>query len=131
MFERYIETDPSVCNGCFSRPLPETTDGTQVEPMGRYQLGGEHSAKYRWEPWETCPECGQLGLSAPEETLSIKAATERALQLSHRLHERRIPHDWRHLVWFVRRAKRREVLAAKDRDIAASAVEFAVSVALE
>ena len=126
-FERYIETDPSICNQCFRRPSPEQTDGTDVESKGRYELGGTYSALYHWTPEDFCPDCGAKGLLARDETLSIEAASHRAIRLSVRLHERQLAHDWRLLVWFVRQAKRTDGIHTKDRDIAARAVEFALN----
>lgn len=126
VFERYVETDPMTCNGCFARPLPEETDGVDVEDKGRI-ADCQHSAKYHWEEDDYCPVCGSMGLTSPDDTLSIERASRRAIRLSTRLQERGIAHSWQLLVWFVRRAKRDEDLCGKDQQIAARAVEFAVS----
>jgi len=157
-FERYVETDPLICNGCFARVQPEERDGITVETEGvigervttdpdapapvldRHErthdvadrvVGTEpirdHSARYDWQPYDHCPACGREGLQSPSDPLSIEAASRRALRLSTRLHERGLKHDWRLVVWFVRRAKRQETLAGKDREIAANAVAFALS----
>ncbi len=138
-FERYVETDPMVCNSCYERV--EAVEGSNVESKAavgevvtRHDDGRatgieplrESSAAYDWQPWDHCPECGQLGLVSPDETLSVDRAQRRTIPLSRRLTERGIPHRWRLLLWFVTKAKRREDLAGKDRDIAARAVEFAV-----
>ena len=140
VFERYVETDPMVCNACFRRV--EAADGANVESKGSVgevttrdpdgRATGteplrESSAAIDWQPWEHCPECGQLGMVSPDETLSVDRAQRRTIPLSRRLAKRGIRHRWRLLLWFVTKAKRREDLAGKDRDIAARAVEFAVS----
>lgn len=126
IFQQRIEDDPSVCNGCFERPLPERRQGVDLE--AKHESGGEPcSSIYDYWSEHTCPQCGSVGMAAPDETLSIAVASERALSLSTRLRECGIDHDWRLLVWFVRRAKRESGIHTKDRDIAARAVEFAVA----
>jgi len=126
VFERYVESNPQTCNCCYARPLPEETDGIDIEATGEI-IDEPSTHRYDWEIEDACPVCGSVGMSSPDETLSIEAASQRAIRLSSRLRERGIRHDWRHLVWFVREAKRRDGLHAKDREIAARAVEFAVS----
>jgi len=158
VFERYVETDPSICNHCFHRPLPEETDGIDIESKGVIgervrtddeppapkigdhehvhksdgervigtEPAAEHSAIYDWQPRPTCPECGSVGMCSPDDTLSIRAASLRAIRLSKRLFERGIAHNGNRLVWFVRKAKRNEDAAGKDREIASNAVTFAI-----
>lgn len=140
VFATYVEADPLTCNGCFSRPVPEQTDGTNVHARGTHGAvtvedgeGGllveprsEHTALYDWEAWDACPNCGRLGMPSPEATLSIEAARERAIECSRRLYERGIAHRPKRLTYFVGLAKRRETLAGRDRDIVARAVEFAI-----
>jgi len=145
VFERYVETDPGICNACYERVPREETGGTNVEAKGRTGLvatrdddgrvdgvahADDHSARYHWEGWDVCPRCGELGLASPDDPLPIGRAVERTVPLSRRLAEREIPHKWRHLAWFVHRAKRREAIASKDRDITARAVEWAVGAAM-
>jgi hypothetical protein len=143
-FERYVEADPLVCNSCFvkhSRDILDENSTHQVESKGEIgerattadddegRVVGtepirEHSARYNWYSVDMCPECGSASLTSPSDTLSIKEASRRAVRLSNRLYERGLDHNWRLLVWFVRRCKRNEDLAGKDQEIVARAVEF-------
>lgn len=140
-FAHYIESDRAICNSCFRRPIPETTDGTDVESKGasgerctRHQDGrvtgtthvNNHSAQYRFEGMDVCPHCGQPGLSSPTDTLGYPAARDRAFRLSDRLHEAGIAHDAIQLWRFVRIMKHEPRFAGRDREIVAKATTVAI-----
>lgn len=143
-FERYIWTNPGICNNCFRRVKtlhqgPTKTLGdeqTTIEETERTDAAvwgidkivhDEYGALATRPSRTTCKACGSVGLNADPQTLSRREALTRLDRLVERCREAKLPVAVDLMRKVVRKAKSRPSLQDhRDREIFAVAVEASI-----
>lgn len=115
----------AVCDECFARIRLNNgrrafrgTVGYDVEEKDAY------GAIESYERRTTCADCGSIGCSPLDETLSVQQAVDRVASLAARLQEAGHEPNVGAMYCVIREAKRRDGLHGRDDDLFKAAAKF-------
>lgn len=141
-FERYVWTDPGVCNNCFRRCKEiheaerevgiavETVQESYRTPEGELAQDSfeqdEYGAIQTHEPRTTCSTCGSIGLLCQRDTYSKAEVGELAERIANRLIENDVPCHVDATRRLAVKAKAKCNIQGKDREIFEGAAAFGI-----